>query len=324
MNLKCPVCNIEMEALVAGIFQCPQCKKIIKEKNKETLAEDAQKIEMGDFYDGEYFHRNASLNKNYEVAEKGILIKKTENRMFAVLICHSAYLKNEKYARLSWWKNYQHAGMIKIYDKKVLKNIIIGLEKIDENFDDLWNFTGKYGKQTPKTKEELEKEKNLEIIKYRIIENRTCPKCQKKMDKKKSHYACQHCGEIVILEGYNQPIFNIDPSDLNLHFQANFPINYYLPISGITIKWLMGEWKALVVIYSKDNPNRKWLRFYWWVRDLSTILKYGQREMGAGTQMGWKAQKGISSPNIYDKKLIKPLINALRKISKELNWNIEK
>jgi len=313
-----------MEPLVAGIFQCPQCKKIIKQKNKETEIKDAQKIEMGDFYEGEYFHKNASLNKNYEVAEKGILISKTENRMFAVLICHSAYLKDEKYVRLSWWKNYQHAGMIKIYDKKVLKNIIIALEKFDENFDDIWNFKGKYGTKASKTKEELEKEKNLEILKYRIIENRTCPKCQKKMDKKKSHYECQHCGEIVILEGYNQPIFNIDPSDLNLNFQGNFPINYYLPVSGITIKWLMGEWKALVVIYSKDNPNRKWLRFYWWVRDLSIILKFGQREMGVGTQMGWKARKGVSSPNVDDKNLIKPLINALRKISTELKWDIEK
>ena len=144
------------------------------------------------------------------------------------------------------------------------------------------------------------------------------------MDKMKSHYECQHCGEIVVLEGYNQPIFNISPEDLDLMFHANFPINFYLPISGITLKWLMGEWKALAVIYSKDNPNKKWLRFYWWVRDLSNILKYGQREMGNNTQMGWKAQKGISSPNIYDKKFIKPLIIALNNISSELNWTINK
>ena len=140
------------------------------------------------------------------------------------------------------------------------------------------------------------------------------------MDKKKSHYECQHCGEIVILEGYNQPIFNITPADLDLRFHGNFPINYYLPVSGITVKWLMGEWKALVVIYSKDNPNKKWLRFYWWARDLSTFLKNGQREMAEGAQMGWKAQKGMASPNIYDKKLVRPLINALKKIAIELKW----
>ncbi|MHA2131474.1 MAG: hypothetical protein ACW99L_16030 [Promethearchaeota archaeon] len=141
------------------------------------------------------------------------------------------------------------------------------------------------------------------------------------MDKKKSHYECQHCGEIVILEGFNQPIFNIKPEDLDMRFHGNFPLNFYLPVSGITVKWLMGEWKGLVVIYSKDNPGRKWLRFYWWIRDLSNILKYGQREMGEGTQMGWKPQRGISSPNVYDKKLIKRIINALKKITIELNWN---
>ncbi|MFX1411907.1 MAG: hypothetical protein ACFFA6_16290, partial [Promethearchaeota archaeon] len=284
-----------MELLVVGIYQCAQCKKIIKEKDMKVELDAEKKIEKGEFQDGEYFHKNLSLDRRYEICEQGIILKKTENRSFAVLLCHSAYLKEEKYIRLSWWKNYQHAGMFKVYDKDVLNNIIISLEKIEESFDDLWNWTGKYGKRQAKTEEELEKDKQLEIIKYRIIENKTCPKCQKKMEKMKSHYECQHCGEIVILEGYNQPIFNISPSDLDLRFHANFPINFYMPVSGITVKWLMGEWKALAVIYSKDNPNKKWLRFYWWVRDLSNILKYGQREMGEGTQMGWKAQKGVSS-----------------------------
>jgi len=312
-----------METLVAGIFQCPQCKKIVKQKDKEAEAKEKNQIEEGVFQDGEYFHKNASLNKQYEICEKGITINKTDNQLFAALICHNAYLKEEKYVRLSWWKNYQHAGMFKIYDKYVLNNLITTLEKIDESFDDIWTWRGKFGRTKQKTEEDLEKEKNLEIIKYRIIENRTCPKCQKKMDKMKSHYECQHCGEIVILEGYNQPIFNILPRNLDLSFHANFPINYYLPVSGITLKWLMGEWKAVVVIYSKDNPNKKWLRFYWWTRDLSNILKYGQREMGNSAQMGWKAQKGISSPNIYNKKLISPLIKALKNISTELKWTID-
>jgi len=39
--------------------------------------------------------------------------------------------------------------------------------------------------------------------------------------------------------------------------------------------------------------------------------------------LGWKVQKGVSSPNIYDKKLLKPLIDALRSAAKELNWDIE-
>ena len=319
--MKCPACGIEMESLVAGIFQCPQCKKIVKEKIKKIESEDKKKLEEGEILDGEYFHKNASLNKNYEECEKGIIVSKTANRLLAVLICHSAYLKTERYIRLSWWKNLQHAGMIKIYEPDALKNIITALEKIDQNYDEIWNFTGTYRRKQPKTEEQKAKEKQLDIIKYRILENKTCPKCQKKMDKMKSHYECPHCGEIVILEGYNQPIFNISTEELALEFQGDFPINYYLPVSGITVKWLMGEWKALVVIYSKDNPNKKWLRFYWWVRDLQNIMKYGQRQFGEGTQMGWKLQKGVGSPNIYDKKQIKTLISALKSIANELNWN---
>ncbi|NHJ20287.1 MAG: hypothetical protein EAX91_05035 [Candidatus Lokiarchaeota archaeon] len=318
--MKCSACNIEMESLVPGIFQCPRCKKIQKQKDDKKEKEAETHIEQGEFLDGDYFHKNASLNKQYEICEKGVIIDKTETRLFAALICHSAYLKDEKYIRLSWWKTYQHAGMFKIYDKDVLNNVITSLEKINDSFDDVWKWIGKYGKQEPKTEEILEKEKYLELLRSRIIENRTCPKCQKKMNKEKSHYECQHCGEIVILEGYNQPIFNIPSKELDLSFQANFPINYYMPVSGITVKWLMGEWKAIVIIHSKDNPNKKWLRFYWWMRDLSNILKFGQREIGEGTQMGWKAQKGIASPNMYDKKLVIPLIKALKKIQADLDW----
>ncbi len=323
--MKCPACNIDMEQLVAGIFQCPQCKKIMKDGIKEKVITTQKITEDDGFQEGDYFHQNASLNKQYEIVEKGVTISKTPNRWFSVLICHSPLLQNEKYIRLSWWKKsfYQHAGMFKIYEEDVLKNIVKSLEKIDDNFDEMWTFRGKFRRKSPKTEEQLEKEKKLDIIKYRILENRTCPRCQKKMDKMKSHYECQHCGEIVILEGYNQPIFNIAPSDLDLNFQGDFPINFYMPVAGITVKWLMGEWKALVVIYSKDNPNKKWLRFYWWNRDLQNILKYGQREMGNGTQMGWKVQKGVSSPNLYDKKLLKPLINALKNAAKELNWDID-
>jgi ribosomal protein L37AE/L43A len=318
--VKCPACDIEMNPLVAGIYECPNCKKILKEKDNTAQKHKDKKIIEGDFLEGAYFYNNASLNKKFEIAESGIIINKTENTLFAVLICHSPLIKDEKYVRLSWWKSFQHAGMFKIYDKVVLNNTIHALEKIDESFDDLWNWKGKYGRKEPKTQEDLAKEKNLDITKYRIIENKTCPKCQNTMEKMKGHYECHHCGEIVILEGYNQPIFNINPKDLDLRFQSDFPINFYLPISGITVKWLMGEWKSLVVIYAKDNPNRKWLRFYWWARDLSKFMKYGKREMGENTQMGWKAQKGIASPNIYDKKLIKPLIGALTKIEKNVKW----
>jgi hypothetical protein len=142
------------------------------------------------------------------------------------------------------------------------------------------------------------------------------------MNKEKSHYECPHCGEIVILEGYNQPVFNIEAKDLNLDFQTNFPINFYLPTAGITIKWLMGEWKAIVVIYSKENPNKKWLRFYWWTRDLKNIMKYGSRDV-RDEQFGWNAKKGSGSTNLYDKEKIRPLIKALSKAGEEMGWESE-
>jgi len=309
-----------MRVLVEGIYECPQCKKILKEKDPNTHTTETKEVLKGDFHDGEYFHNNVSLNKKYEICEKGIIVNKTPNRLLAALICHSPLIKDEIYVRLSWWKSLQHAGMFKIYNKDVLSNTINALEKIDASFDDLWNWRGKYGKSQPKSMDELEKERNLDLIKYRILENKTCPKCQKTMNKMKSHYECPHCGEIVILEGYNQPIFNIKPADLDLRFQSDFPINFYLPIRGITVKWLMGEWKSIVIIYSKDNPNKKWLRFYWWSRDLSKFMKYGRREMGENTQMGWKAQRGMASPNIYDKKVIPSLIKALKKISNGIEW----
>ena len=68
--MECPSCKVEMEPLIAGIFQCPQCRKIIKEKDKEADTSARLKIDKGNFQDGEYFHKNASLNKQYEICEK--------------------------------------------------------------------------------------------------------------------------------------------------------------------------------------------------------------------------------------------------------------
>jgi hypothetical protein len=36
--------------------------------------------------------------------------------------------------------------------------------------------------------------------------------------------------------------------------------------------------------------------------------------------MGWKTQRGIASPNIYEKKLVTPLIKAIKTIKEELKW----
>jgi len=309
-----------MEPLVSGIFQCPKCKLIIKEKiEKIEKKEVEEKEDINEILkDGKIFN----LNRKYEIPEKGIIVR---DGKFAVLICHSADLKSVRYIRLSWWKNsfIQHVGMIKITEKEVLKNLIIALEKIDEAFDGFWGWHGTFGKKKEKTEEQKQKEKQYEIIKYRIIENRTCPNCHNRMKKAKFHYECTQCGEIVILEGYNQPIFSRDTNDLSLDFEGNFPVNYYMPLNGITIKKLISDWKALVIIYSKDNLSKKWLRIYWWVRYLSIFMKSGgMGGMGHGTQMGWSVQKGAGSTNIYDKKEIKILINALKRIAKEINWEI--
>jgi len=58
-----------MQPLVEGIFQCPNCKKIIKHKDKEAEAKEKKLTEEGAFQNGEYFHKNASLNKQYEICE---------------------------------------------------------------------------------------------------------------------------------------------------------------------------------------------------------------------------------------------------------------
>ncbi len=318
--MECPSCKVEMIQLLENIYQCPKCRKIQKEKKESILEDDKKESLLGNRIDGDWFHSNVAINQSYEIVECGFIINKTPSRLIAVLVCHSSLLKTDKYIRISWWKKsfYQHAGMIKIYDKAVLDNLITTLEKFDANFDEMWNWKGKHSSEKKDAEKEAEKQKKLDIIKYRIIENKTCPRCQKKMEKMKFHYECQHCGEIVVLEGYNQPIFNLDSTDLELKFHSNFPINFYMPVSGVTIKWLMGEWKALVVIYSKDNPNKMWLRFYWWTRDLRNIINHGFREIGNGVQMGWKAQRGSGSPNLYNKSLIKPLIEALNKAATEL------
>ncbi len=312
-----------MEELVQEIFQCPKCKKIVKTKEKEEVKK--KEITVGNIQEGDYFHNNASLNKKYEICEKGITISKSPNRWLAALLCHNTYLSSSKYIRLSWWKKeiYTHAGFFKIADPPVLNNLIKTLVKINSSFDEYWgNFKG-FETKKPETEEDLIQNKQLKILKYRIIENKSCPNCSKKLtlSKRKTHYECEHCGEIIILESYNEPIFNIDPKYLPLGFSTNFPINYYLPVAGITVEWLMSLWKAVVVIYSKDNPNKRWIRFYAWERNLEQLLKYGYYEAGDGGQLSWTAKKGTGSPNIYDKAELPILIDALKKLQKELGWD---
>ena len=96
-------------------------------------------------------------------------------------------------------------------------------------------------------------------------------------------------------------------------YSSNFPINYYLPKVGVTTKLSMGIWKAIVIIYAKENPDKKWLRFYWWRRDLQTFMM-SKYQMGAAQGLKWETRKGVLSPNIYEKETIRPLIDGIKKM----------
>lgn len=84
-----------MESLITGIFQYLQCRKIIKEKDKKDEAEDKSNIEMGDFYEEEYFLKKASLNKkysysleSYELILNNIQVKLKDNLSnYQVFLC---------------------------------------------------------------------------------------------------------------------------------------------------------------------------------------------------------------------------------------------
>ncbi|MFX0069778.1 MAG: hypothetical protein ACFFAO_01680, partial [Candidatus Hermodarchaeota archaeon] len=67
--MKCPACNIEMEPLVSGIFQCPSCKKILKVEDKSSKIKEQKEVQEGDFQDSDTFPR---LNPQFEIVDKGI------------------------------------------------------------------------------------------------------------------------------------------------------------------------------------------------------------------------------------------------------------
>jgi hypothetical protein len=136
-----------------------------------------------------------------------------------------------------------------------------------------------------------------------------------KLSKNHRYYECERCGDIVVvLDG--KPIIDYPTAKLPMTLTSNFPVNFYLPYYGITVKQLMGEWKAIVIVYAKENPEKKWLRFYWWNRDLQNYMM-SEYSMGANQAAKWEPRKGTLSPNLYEKQHIKPLIAALRKLGKE-------
>jgi hypothetical protein len=292
--------------MIPGLFECPKCKTIIQEKKKKEEKPEELSVTQGD-----WFMRNTKLNEKYEICEQGVIAHQSPKMMIAALICYSPDFPNSKYIRLSWFKDpiHIHWGMIKIRDKAVLTNTIKALEKIDKNFDEEFNWIGK---------EEIPADPELsdvDFLNYKIID-KMCPVCGKKLIKRKKFYECENqvCGELyVIVNGL--PLFNYPAENLPLRFVKNFPITYYLPVAGITTQMHVGDWKAIAVIYKDSNPDRKWLRFYWWTRDLQPYLNSQLIvDLEANKSLAWTSRKGVKSPNIYDKKILRPVIDALKKI----------
>ncbi len=302
--MKCPNCDSELRSLVPGIFECPKCKTIVQDKKKEEEKPEDLEITTGD-----WFMKNTKLNPKYEICDQGIIVHQTEKIMIAVLLCHSPDFPNSKYCRISFFKERArvHLGMVKIRKKEVLQNTIDALEKIDTNFNDEFEWVVE-NTIDPNLSDD-------EFLNYTLTD-RKCPECGKTLKKRKKFYECENqvCGELlVIVDG--RPQFHYPPEELPKRFVKNLPITYYFPVAGITTNMQVGDWKAVAVIYKETNPDRRWLRFYWWTRDLQPYLKSQLTiDIDANKSLKWQSRRGVKSPNIYDKTIIKPLIDGLKKI----------
>ena len=139
---------------------------------------------------------------------------------------------------------------MKINNRAIANNLLTALKKFDEDFNDEFDLISK---EINRSKQEIEYSNEFNMKKQ------LCLVCGTKMKKIKRYFECPRCGELVILEDGN-PIADIDPKKLDLNYESNLPVNYYLPYLGITINWLMAEWTAIVIVYAKENPRKKWLR----------------------------------------------------------------
>ena len=69
------------------------------------------------------------------------------------------------------------------------------------------------------------------------------------------------------------------------------------------------------------TAEKRWLRFYWWRRNLQEYIKSDYRmDASSASALGWSARPGAGSTNIYDKALIRPIIDALKDCQIELGW----
>jgi len=139
----------------------------------------------------------------------------------------------------------------------------------------------------------------------------------------KPYLDCEKCGVFIIMKVSNQPIFDIRPEDLNLKFQQDLSINFYICDTCITVECLVGLWKMIVLICDKSNYSKQFLIFCTWTRNLNFYVKYGYHYAAEGTELTLLAKKATCSSNIYDKKLIRLLIKALKKTTNELNLVIK-
>jgi len=318
-KMKCPNCNLDLIELYPGINQCPQCKKFFKEK-EEPIKEKEKETEL-EFTPGKWFMSHTAIERKYEEADEGIIINKNQDNMLASIICHSPGLSEDKYIRLSWFKtsSNMHSGMIKIDDELELRNLINALNLIMNDFDENFNPIDKEKFQAKINKDFLPEKEARNILKF---DGKKCLNCGGIMFKKKNekYYSCERCGEIIVVVEGN-PIYNIPSDKLKLIYAQNFPVNFYIPYVGITYKWFMAEWKAIVIICNPENPENKWLRFYWWDRDLN---QYIRSNVLVGTSLtnilSWKARKGSGTTNLYEKSLIPKIIDALEKCKNKLNW----
>jgi len=311
----CPSCGkAELIELVPGVTSCPACKKMFRGQQSEAEVEETDTDEL---HDGQYFMDHTTLNKKWEICDKGITVSRDPGkRWVATLMCHTPTFPNIKYLRISWWKKSTnaHGGMFKIEEYEEIENVIIALERLDALFDDEFNLKDEGSIHYNPIPERMDAEQDSQIF---DLKKRICPKCRSKMKKSrnKRYFECERCGEIIILHE-SQPIFDIPSNSLPLNISTNFPVNYYLPSYGITVKRGMADLQALVIIYSMDNVDKKWLRFCWWHRNFHEYMRE-QYSMGTSQGLRWETRKGSMSPNIYEKQEIRPLINSLRALRKE-------
>ena len=201
--------------------------------------------------------------------------------------------------------------MLKIQTIEELDNVILALEKIDRYFDENWALNQKVTFEPISTREEAESEKLFDEKK------KMCPACkvtQMKRASNRKYYECVRCGEIIVLQD-GKPIVNIPDKNLPIAFSSNYPVNYYLPDYGITTHYHIANWKAIVVIHAKENPDKRWLRFYWWDRDLQDYIST-DLTFGVDGGLKWTSKRGVSSPNVYQKENVRKFIDALIKMRK--------